>query len=104
MSGDGQSRAPTFPPPLWGRDREGGTTRTASVWYLMSIKTQPLLSSLFAALASLAAFYRPPPPCPPPTWGEGTVRRAPSQLTQCVCGWMLEECADGVVWGERQAQ
>src|SRR5262245_26940000 len=27
----GQSSAPTFPPPLWGRDRERGRTRTASV-------------------------------------------------------------------------
>src|SRR5262249_61608367 len=40
---------------------------------------------------------QPPPPCPSPTiraftpvcdgrWGEGTLWRSPSQLTQCACG------------------
>src|SRR5262245_49980750 len=104
MSGDGQSSATTFPPPLWGRDREGGTTRTAFISSLTSNKCQPSCPSPLMRLASCSVLRGHPPPCPSPTGGEGTVWRVPSQLMQCACGWLLKECANGVVRGERQAQ
>src|SRR6185436_15325285 len=79
----GQSSATSFPPPLWGKDRERGTTRTASVFYLTSNKRR---DQLLLSLASRAVLRRHPSPCPSPTRGEGAVGRAPSQHTRCARG------------------
>src|SRR5215467_12004592 len=103
MSGDGQSRATSFPPPLWGRDRERGTARTASASFLRPNNCKSSFSSLCTALALHSVPRRHPSPCPSPTiraftpvcdglWGEGTVRRAPSQLTHRACGTHQSIC------------
>src|SRR5262245_57633208 len=80
-----KSGATAFPPPMRGRDREGGTTSTAVVSNPIPDKRHsktPYLQNLRAKAASRTVRRRHPPPCPSPAWGEGTVWHAPSQLTQ----------------------
>src|SRR5262249_54300600 len=95
-----KSGATAFPPPLWGRDREGGTTRTAVISIPMpgecrfkTPDTRNLHSqNLRVEAASRALRCRHPLPCPSPNiraftpvfagyWGEGTVWHPSSQLS-----------------------
>src|SRR5258705_11668898 len=78
-------RRNSVPSPHVGEGQGGGTTGTASVCYAdpTNIRSRFLSSSRLV-------FHRHPPPCPSPTWGEGTVWRAPSQLSaadseMCAC-------------------
>src|SRR5215470_14384955 len=68
----GASNAYAIPLPLWGRDRERGRTRTASVCLLLfvSLQTSRALRSVFGSEAS---------PCPSPTRGEGTLWHCSAQ-------------------------
>src|SRR5262245_19755580 len=82
----GQSSATAFPPPLRGRNREGGTTSTESVYCTGRTNNR---SGVLASGVRANEYVRAqchPPPCPSPAGGEGTVWHAPSQLARCPCG------------------
>src|SRR5689334_11294183 len=80
---DGQNSATTFPPPLWGRDRERGTTALLLVRINDPISPAPQpFAVLQSGGSSSSVRCGHPSPCPSPTRGEGTMWRAPSHLTQ----------------------
>src|SRR5256885_7124092 len=92
----GQSGATAFPPPLWGRDRERGTTALplyisaifiCAIHKCRQMQRAVVLESVHEASLALGASW---PPLSP-TRGEGTVGHAPSQLTQCVRGCTSED-------------
>src|SRR5262249_31486770 len=63
-----KARAPTFPPPLWGRDRErGGDKHRIRDQRLAEERPTPL-SEEFASTLRICIY-----PSPSPTRGEGTV-------------------------------
>src|SRR5262245_17687810 len=64
----GQSGATAFPPPLWGRDRERGTTSTAPVSYLRSNKCRQRVR-VCAANNPAQCLVATPLPVPPPQGG-----------------------------------
>src|SRR5262249_32790954 len=61
----GQSGATAFPPPLWGRDRERGTTSTASVLH----RKPRLLGSVRGSKLYALCFVAAPLPGPPAQGG-----------------------------------
>src|SRR5215813_9063813 len=64
---------------MWGRDREGvqQALRLFSAGRLTNAAAVVLESAHSLPLSALST----PPSCPSPTRGEGTVRRAPSQIS-----------------------
>src|SRR5690242_3614695 len=87
LRGDGQSNATTFPPPLWGRDRERGTTALLLVRSHDPISPAPQpFAVLRSGEASSSVPCGHPSPCPSPTRGRepcGAHLRA-SHDTPCV--------------------
>src|SRR5215510_4818352 len=91
-----QSSATPFPPPLWGRDRERGTTALLLVHVYDLTNPAKCRQRSFSSLerASRSVHRRHPSPCPSPTRGEGTVGHAP-------CGELPELprlCGDERLW------
>src|SRR5690349_15170012 len=82
VTGDEQSGATAFPPPLWGRDRESGTAAPLLVSTIQQVRLHAATHhSRVGEAASCSARRGHPSPCPSPTRGEGTVWLAPSHLT-----------------------
>jgi hypothetical protein len=87
----GQSGATAFPPPLWGRDRERGRTRTAFVSYLRLNKcSQPVRAC--AVSDPTQCFVATPLPVPPPQGGREPCgahlrdsRNLPAKRSRDVC-------------------
>src|SRR5262245_17928142 len=78
-------RAPRFPPPLWGRDRERGGDDAPSARLVPDTRTTagctwPDLSDR-SYEPEAALLY--PSPCPSPTRGEGTLWHRSAHLQQC---------------------
>src|SRR4051794_23945584 len=77
-----KASATAFPPPLRGRDREGGRTRQGSRSLFHSRQIQSVTLSCSPRRICLAPSpCRHPSPCPSPARGEGTVWLASSPLT-----------------------
>src|SRR5258707_2070592 len=67
-------RAARFPPPMWGRDRAGGGDETPSA---KNSRTENVC--LLGPHNKQMQCLLYPPPCPSPTWGEGTLLRRSAQ-------------------------
>src|SRR6266850_1919822 len=77
-------RATRFPPPMWGRDREGGGDGAprANLPSARNFQKSGVLERAFVRhrIGNNRCARCTPPPCPSPTWGEGTLWHRSSTL------------------------
>src|SRR5437870_4879405 len=105
----GQNSATSFPPPLRGRDREGGASGIGSVPNPKLDDKRGLQrsrnSSQRTGPASSLVRCRYPPPCPSPARGEGTVWHELSQITaRGFCCVPAENVAALTKWTSHETQ
>src|SRR6266478_1941849 len=74
-------RCHSVPSPHVGEGQGGGYNKQRPVSPIRDSITALSISRTCTGSASHRVLCRHPSPCPSPTWGEGTVWHAPSQLT-----------------------